>query len=658
MKKNELLKSVKVVILGLILSLSISYAYAAPTAIPPSGNVAGPLNIGPSTQTKQGSFIISNGGFRSAGPALLNDIVIIGPDPSYIQNQSTSFNYQNKKSKGLFAKLGDFFGFTDDSLKTKTALAASPTACANAGGTCVSSTGACTALGGSIVTTSCSPDTSNPLCCDIPVYNAQCGSATGGTYTTTPPTSDLCASGTPYPTPVVGSAPDTNYWKWDCVGINGGTNTSSPFSYACKANKTPVVNGSCGSAVGQTYPSAPSAGLCATGAATIVTASGGGNTGYWQWGCNGSGGGTSTSATACTANKTAIVNGSCGSVNGTTVSSLTSGSANLCSAGVVASFAGNGPWTWGCNGSGPGGTSTSATACSASKTLPPPPAKILTVYGSSELNGALTVSGSISSNNKLVCLQDGTNCPVQGTTQTGGTSLWNLTTSPNIETAMNGSVKITNGILTLGNAGYTVNSDISILKKLKLDNSGGLTSPDLFGATSLTLGNSSAGASVTSGASNTSLRLGGDGKIDLTGNEIYITGNASSSGNGNLIFKDYAGEQGRIAKSGSNSNGISLQSPSWNGGSRAKLDVYGSGAQSVANLEASQIEFNGKVTLNGSGVKINSIGTRPVCTASVAGTFWYVQSTPVDFLTFCSKGITNGFPLTYGYAWFNVNMSN
>lgn len=60
----------------------------------------------------------------------------------------------------------------------------------------------------------------------------------------------------------------------------------------------------------------------------------------------------------------APVNGACGSSSGQSFSILTAGSPNLCSAGTVASFAGSGPWTWGCNGSN-GGTSTSSNACSA-----------------------------------------------------------------------------------------------------------------------------------------------------------------------------------------------------------------------------------------------------------------------------------------------------
>lgn len=60
----------------------------------------------------------------------------------------------------------------------------------------------------------------------------------------------------------------------------------------------------------------------------------------------------------------APINGACGSVSGTTVPSLNSGSANLCT-GTVTSFAGTGPWTWGCNGLN-GGTNTASNACSAS----------------------------------------------------------------------------------------------------------------------------------------------------------------------------------------------------------------------------------------------------------------------------------------------------
>ncbi|MDD3793627.1 MAG: hypothetical protein PHI37_02360 [Candidatus Gracilibacteria bacterium] len=56
-----------------------------------------------------------------------------------------------------------------------------------------------------------------------------------------------------------------------------------------------------------------------------------------------------------------IVNGSCGSSNGTTVS--TSPTTNLCDSGTASAISGTGPWTWTCDGSG-GGTNAD---CSANK---------------------------------------------------------------------------------------------------------------------------------------------------------------------------------------------------------------------------------------------------------------------------------------------------
>lgn len=64
-------------------------------------------------------------------------------------------------------------------------------------------------------------------------------------------------------------------------------------------NAVVAVNGTCGSASGSPSATAPTgAALCATGTATTVS----GNDTAWTWGCNGSNGGTSTAATACSAN--------------------------------------------------------------------------------------------------------------------------------------------------------------------------------------------------------------------------------------------------------------------------------------------------------------------------------------------------------------------
>src|SRR3989338_690792 len=67
-----------------------------------------------------------------------------------------------------------------------------------------------------------------------------------------------------------------------------------------------------------------------------------------------------------------LVNGVCGSVNGTTVSSIPT--TNLFSTGASSSVSGSGPWNWTCVGIN-GGTSAS---CSAQKTEPLPPAPTAT----------------------------------------------------------------------------------------------------------------------------------------------------------------------------------------------------------------------------------------------------------------------------------------
>jgi len=67
------------------------------------------------------------------------------------------------------------------------------------------------------------------------------------------------------------------------------------------------------------------------------------------------------------------INGSCGMSSGSAFSTLNNTSANLCGSGNnVASFAGTGPWTWGCNGLN-GGTNTAGKACAADYIAPPVP---------------------------------------------------------------------------------------------------------------------------------------------------------------------------------------------------------------------------------------------------------------------------------------------
>ncbi|MDD3292613.1 MAG: DUF2341 domain-containing protein [Candidatus Pacebacteria bacterium] len=134
---------------------------------------------------------------------------------------------------------------------------------------------------------------------------------------------------------------------WDCID---NTTVQCTAGYASTSYCPTIINGVCGSSNGGTFSTAPSTNLCSTGTASSVTT---GSTTY-TWTCAGSGGGTTAS---CSANR-AVVNGVCGSVNNTNVTSLTSSSPNLCSSGTVSNW--NAPpvyssYWWICDGSG-GGT--------------------------------------------------------------------------------------------------------------------------------------------------------------------------------------------------------------------------------------------------------------------------------------------------------------
>ena len=87
---------------------------------------------------------------------------------------------------------------------------------------------------------------------------------------------------------------------------------------------------------------------------------------------------------------TNLVNGVCGSANGTTVASAPT--ANLCSAGTASSVIGTGPWTWTCAGSN-GGTTAS---CSAQRTATAP-----TTY---------TLSVSVGGNGTITSVPTGISC--------------------------------------------------------------------------------------------------------------------------------------------------------------------------------------------------------------------------------------------------------
>ena len=167
------------------------------------------------------------------------------------------------------------------------------------------------------------------------IINGACGSSNGRTFASAP-TSGLCSSGT------ASSVTGTGPWYWICAGHYGGSNAG------CSANP-PAVNGACGSSNGGSFTSAPTSGLCSSGAASSVT-----GTGPWSWTCAGQNGGRNAS---CSANH--LVSGACGSSNGGTFSSApTSG---LCSSGTASSVTGTGPWSWTCAGQN-GGTDASCSA--------------------------------------------------------------------------------------------------------------------------------------------------------------------------------------------------------------------------------------------------------------------------------------------------------
>lgn len=154
---------------------------------------------------------------------------------------------------------------------------------------------------------------------------------------------------------------------WYCAGSNAGAT-----SVQCSKANAACVNGACNGVFNAyTTPTA----TCSAGNPTSVTGSG-----PWYWGCNSPNGGTSTSATACSANKavdcvgawSACSNGSqtysisvaaanggtaCGAANGATQSCGTTGScsgtAGSCAVGSPVSVVNNGcgsTTTWTCSG--------------------------------------------------------------------------------------------------------------------------------------------------------------------------------------------------------------------------------------------------------------------------------------------------------------------
>jgi hypothetical protein len=134
----------------------------------------------------------------------------------------------------------------------------------------------------------------SPTTCGTP---NQCGSGLTATSTTPPAASSLCASGNALDPAYTA---DGTHYGWYCQNYYPAAATISA-TVQCSIPVGTSVSGACGTASGQSFSSAPTTNLCASG--TVNSAPSG--SGPWSWGCNGSGGGSSTTATACTASVTA-----------------------------------------------------------------------------------------------------------------------------------------------------------------------------------------------------------------------------------------------------------------------------------------------------------------------------------------------------------------
>lgn len=168
------------------------------------------------------------------------------------------------------------------------------------------------------------------------------------------PAADLCGQG--QATPVSGDGP----WRWSCKGLRGGMTVScaapvapsAPVkkeSAASSLQETRVEDGKCGKAIQGSVESAPTTDLCDNGTASRVNGDG-----PWTWACSGMNGGA---AAACTANKK--IDGQCGTANNTGTDTMPM--RDLCLAGYASAVTGYGPWNWTCSGLHGG----SAATCSA-----------------------------------------------------------------------------------------------------------------------------------------------------------------------------------------------------------------------------------------------------------------------------------------------------
>jgi len=110
MKKNKMIQTTKIIVLGLILSLGVDYVFSAPiilNPIPPVNNVYGPINVGPSIQIKNGDLSV-NGFLGTLNAAFLKNVGIGMTTPTWPLQVKTSITdsspqafFENGSSEGL-----------------------------------------------------------------------------------------------------------------------------------------------------------------------------------------------------------------------------------------------------------------------------------------------------------------------------------------------------------------------------------------------------------------------------------------------------------------------------------------------------------------------------------------------------------------------------
>jgi hypothetical protein len=190
------------------------------------------------------------------------------------------------------------------------------------------------------------------------LVNGTCGQASNSAFTSLAsdnPT--LCGSGKVVN--FTGSGP----WQWTCSGVSGGTDSS-----ACSASKAYTVT-TTASQHGSITPQSQTVASGSTASFSVASEVGysANVTGDTCTVTHGSGSTWTTNAITADCAVTATfaldpVNGTCGTANGGTFTSLASNDASLCSTGTLANFTGSGPWTWTCNGTNGGSASPTCSA--------------------------------------------------------------------------------------------------------------------------------------------------------------------------------------------------------------------------------------------------------------------------------------------------------